>query len=176
VTSAPVPERIAWAVDRLDVRPTDRILEIGCGRGVAVEQICAGLSGGQIHAIDRSAKAIEAAEQRNARCMASGVATFDTVALEHADLGDASFNKVLAINVNLFWTRNPAAELTAIRRALTPSGHLYLVYEPPTADRAAELADRIRPQLDANGFATRMATAETSKGASLLALTALAIR
>jgi cyclopropane fatty-acyl-phospholipid synthase-like methyltransferase len=172
VSGEPVPERIAWAVDRLAVEPTDRILEIGCGRGVAVEQICTGLSGGQVHAIDRSATAIEAAEKRNARHVASGVATFDTVALEHADLDEGSFDKVLAINVNLFWTRNPAAELTTIRRALTPNGHRYLVYEPPTADRAAELAGRIGPQFVANGFVNRIATAHTSKGASLLALTA----
>lgn len=30
-----VPERLSWAVETLELAPSDRVLEIGCGRGVA---------------------------------------------------------------------------------------------------------------------------------------------
>jgi ubiquinone/menaquinone biosynthesis C-methylase UbiE len=166
----PVPERIAWAVERLDVKPTDRFLEIGCGRGVAVELICERLDGGRVLALDRSATAIEAATQRNARFVSAGSASFVTASLEEADLGEAQFDKVFAINVNLFWTRAPAAELAAVKRALTPSGQLILFYEPPATSRASGITGRIVPRLAAAGYTTQVVTSETSKGATLLAL------
>src|ERR671935_187077 len=58
-------ERFVWAVDTLEVRPADRLLEVGCGHGVAVSLICERLTTGTITAIDRSPKMIEMATRRN---------------------------------------------------------------------------------------------------------------
>ncbi|MEV4221888.1 methyltransferase domain-containing protein [Nonomuraea sp. NPDC049725] len=79
-----VPERLAWAVDTLGVQAGERILEIGCGRGVAVELACD--AGATVTAIDRSATMIEAARQRNAHHVAAGRAILRTAALTDADL------------------------------------------------------------------------------------------
>ncbi|HEX6683215.1 MAG TPA: hypothetical protein VF062_10485, partial [Candidatus Limnocylindrales bacterium] len=35
-----MPDRSRLAVQRLDVQPSDRILEIGCGVGVAAQLVC----------------------------------------------------------------------------------------------------------------------------------------
>ena len=52
-------ERFVWAVDTLAPDPADRVLEVGCGHGVAVSLVCAQLTSGRITAIDRSTKMIE---------------------------------------------------------------------------------------------------------------------
>src|SRR5918992_1541675 len=58
-------ERFVWAVDTLEVCPADRLLEVGCGHGVAVSLVCERLTTGTITAIDRSPKMIEMATRRN---------------------------------------------------------------------------------------------------------------
>jgi protein-L-isoaspartate O-methyltransferase len=62
--TSPVPERVRWAVERLAVQPSDRVLEIGCGSGVAATMICERLVEGQMLAIDRSEVQIERARRR----------------------------------------------------------------------------------------------------------------
>jgi SAM-dependent methyltransferase len=128
-----VPEHVWWAVETLDPGPDDQLLEIGCGPGVAVSLICELLVGGRIVAIDRSATAISRATRRNAQHLASGKAVLETVALEELRpsdvLGESErFDKIFAMNVNLFWVRSPAKELELIKRLLGPGGALYLFY------------------------------------------------
>src|SRR5215510_9923898 len=81
-------ERFVWAVDTLKVRPADRLLEIGCGHGVAVSLVCERLTTGTITAIDRSPKMIEMATRRNREHVEAGRAVLEAVALEDADLGN----------------------------------------------------------------------------------------
>lgn len=146
-----VPERLTWAVETLRVEPTDRLLEIGTGRGVAVSLICERLDCGTITAIDRSEVAIRAAFKRNRNHVTSGKARFRTVAIADADFGDERFDKIFAVNVNVFWIR-PARELEAVRRLLSPGGTLFLFYQPPPARGTREIAVRVARSLTDYGF------------------------
>ncbi|GAA4731987.1 hypothetical protein Prum_003300 [Phytohabitans rumicis] len=156
----------------MGIRPTDRILEIGCGRGSAVSLICERLDGGRITAIDRSITMVKLAEQRNDAHVAAGKAVFHAAALDAADLDDDRFDKVFAINVNLFWVRSSERELDHVRSLLKPSGALYLVYEPPDSSRAAAIADRIAPFLTEHGFTTTVSMATTRRSMALVCLKA----
>jgi cyclopropane fatty-acyl-phospholipid synthase-like methyltransferase len=130
-------DRLAWAVDLLAVGPGDRLLEIGCGQGVAVSLVCERLVDGSITAIDRSAAMIALAERRNRAQIASGKAIVRAAALERADFGGARFDKVFAINVSDFW-RRPDGVLCRVAPLLAAEGTLSIFHQPPRWQGEAE--------------------------------------
>jgi SAM-dependent methyltransferase len=138
--------------------PDDRLLEIGCGPGVAVAAVCEHLAGGRITAIDRSPTAIRRAAARNAGQVAAGRAVLRTAALETLrpeDLpeGQGGFDKVFAMNVNLFWVRDPAPELELIRALLRPGGALFLFYGYGTPGQGpATVPEALAGHLTDGGF------------------------
>ena len=141
-------ERFVWAVDSLEVRPGDRLLEVGCGHGVAVSLVCERLTTGTITAIDRSPKMIEMATRRNREHLNAGRAVLEAVALEDADLGDRRFDKVFAFNVAPFWLA-PKEALAIVRRHLAPDGAVYIFWDARhTSDRGGrDLADRLSDRI-----------------------------
>lgn len=145
-------ERLVWAVETMAVKPADRLLEIGCGHGVAVSLVCEKLDGGTIIAIDRSPKMIAAASKRNADHVVAGKASFVTAALHEADLRSARFDKIFAIHVGVFLRGDPAREVEIVKRHLTPGGRLYVVDQPLERGSARTTANKQADALDRHGL------------------------
>jgi ubiquinone/menaquinone biosynthesis C-methylase UbiE len=125
-----VSERLRAVVDELDVQPDDRVLEIGCGHGVAATFVCERLDTGRLTAVDRSPEMIAAAERRNAAHVAAGRAEFLVAHLEELDLGERRFEKVFAVRVALFH-REPERARAIVERYLAPGGRILTVFDPP---------------------------------------------
>ena len=121
-------ERLRAIVDRLDIRPDARVLEIGCGHGVAATMVCERLTTGRLTAIDRSRKMIEAAPRSNAANVAAGRAEFLVASLEDADLGERRFDVVFAVRVGLFH-RDPERARALAERWLAPGGAVHAFYD-----------------------------------------------
>ena len=121
-------ERLRRIVDQLAVREGERVLEIGCGHGVAATYLCE--RGARLVAIDRSAAMIAAAARRNAAFVESGAAEFLVAALEDADLGGRRFDAILAVRVGLFH-REPARARVLAERWLAPGGRLLAAFDEP---------------------------------------------
>lgn len=145
-------DRIMWAVDAMDIQPDDRVLEIGSGHGVALSLIAERLRGGHVVGIDRSPKMIRRAGQRNAEHVEAGTVSLVEADGASADLGDARFDKALAIHVGVFLRGNPAGELDVIRRHLVPDGRLFLSYQPFRAEEIPVTIELVSSRLRANGF------------------------
>ncbi|MGW6458466.1 SAM-dependent methyltransferase [Streptomyces sp. NPDC055078] len=164
-----MPRRLSWAVGQLAVGPADRVLEIGCGRGVAAALVAERLDTGTITAIDRSAHAVDGARLRNAEQLAAGRVVVRRAALTELSAADGPFDQIFAVNVNVFWTSPADGELDLVRSLLAPRGTFSLFYEPPAAARARELAALLTPRLTWPGATTAVVT-ETTGRATLLGI------
>ena len=121
-------ERLARVVDALAPVAGERVLEIGCGHGVAVSLLCE--RGARVVAIDRSPAMIAAAVRRNAKWVEAGAAELLVASLEEAELGERRFDAVLAVRVGLFH-REPARARALAERWLAPGGRLVAAYDEP---------------------------------------------
>jgi ubiquinone/menaquinone biosynthesis C-methylase UbiE len=131
VKIAAVSERLRTIVEQLEIEPDDRVLEIGCGQGVAATFVCERLEDGHLTAIDRSPKMIERAKRRNAGYIKSGKAEFIVAELERLDLGERRFEKIFAVRVGLFH-REPERARRLASAWLAPGGRLISVFDPPS--------------------------------------------
>ncbi len=119
---------------------------------MAVALLAETLDGGQVTGIDRSATAIEAARRRNAEWIAAGA-----VRLVHCELADAGqldqrFDKIFAVNVNVFWARRATTELEVIKALLDRDATLRLCYETPPGTDAGRIAGTVAAVLTDHGF------------------------
>jgi SAM-dependent methyltransferase len=139
------------AVDALDPQPADRVLEVGCGPGVAVSLVCERLVDGSMIAIDRSPAMIRAAGRRNRAHVQAGRLRLEAVALADADFGDERFDRVLAVRVGAL-TRPPGDDLAVLRRHLAPGGVVGVFGDDPTPGRTAATQRALLDNLRRHGF------------------------
>jgi len=125
----PASRRILECIDALDVVPGTRVLEIGCGPGVAARELVR--RGAQVLAIDRSAVAIRQAMAGSALELATGRLRYVQASAEAFTLapGERLLDIAVALRVGALDGRHPEAGLRAvasIRRALVPGGRLFI--------------------------------------------------
>lgn len=151
-----VPERIRVAVESLDVRADARVLEVGCGTGVAAELLCRRVTDGHVTALDRSATAVAHAERRLARWVEAGIADVAErdLAAFHGD--GRPYDAVVAINVNTFWTGLAAEEVARLDELLADDGEVHLWFEAPPGQDVDALGRRARTTLETGGFDTEL--------------------
>jgi ubiquinone/menaquinone biosynthesis C-methylase UbiE len=151
-------ERNRWVASLLDVQPTDRVLEIGFGPGIAIAELSRRVGpSGHVYGIDRSDVMLRQATRRNAAAIRAGGVTLTRGTVDELPPAlDGPFDAIFAVNSLGFWTA-PAERLEELRRRLTPGGRIAIASQPrcpgATRETTLEAAREITDLLGVAGFA-----------------------
>ena len=137
-------KRNLWTIELMDLKPTDRVLEIGFGPGFALEQICARLKKGMAVGLDRSETMLRMAQRRNEKALSEGrlklvVGSVEDESSDPLSSLSGPFDAIYAVNVAMFW-REPVKTVKMLRMRLAQNGRLLLTFQPRTGARTDEAA------------------------------------
>ena len=154
--------RNRWVVSLLDVQPSDRILEVGIGPGIAVAALSDLARNGVVFGVDHSDVMVRIARRRNAAAVRAGRVDLRLAAADALpDLG-TPLDKVVAVNSMGFWPE-PVARLKELHGLLRAGGTIAIASQPrcpgATADTSSKAGHEIETKLRAAGFSpTRVQT------------------
>jgi ubiquinone/menaquinone biosynthesis C-methylase UbiE len=148
-------ERNRWVVSLLNVQPTDRVLEIGFGPGLAIETMSRLATCGKVYGIDHSAVMVRRASRRNRAAIRAGRVDLRLASADNLPAFDRPLDVVLAVNSMGFWS-DSAACLKELRRRLRPGGQIAVASQPrcpgATSETSRQAAREIEVALTAAGF------------------------
>ncbi len=130
----------AEALDRLDVLPGHRVLEIGPGPGEALRQAARRARGGKVLGIDVSDLMVRLARDRNRRAVARGEVEIRLGDSATLGLEAQAFDRIFSVHCIYFW-RDLEGMLAQLAAALRPEGKLVLAFRPEGDDIPARFRD-----------------------------------
>jgi ubiquinone/menaquinone biosynthesis C-methylase UbiE len=133
-------DRSIWVFSLLDLKPTDRVLEIGFGPGADITR--ASGAAAFVDGIDHSEVMVQQATRRNAQAIQQGRAKLQLGSAADLPYPDAHFDKVFAINSAQFW-KDLSGTCTEIGRVLKPGGWLGLAVQPRNKNATDETTRQV---------------------------------
>jgi ubiquinone/menaquinone biosynthesis C-methylase UbiE len=130
-----------WMVELLDVQPDDRVLDVGCGPGIAVAGAAARARRGFVAGADASGIMVRQARRRNRSAIREGRVEVRRADAARLPFADGVFTKAGSVNSLQFWP-SPEGGLRELHRVLAPGGRLAVVLMARRAP-AAEGTPRI---------------------------------
>jgi SAM-dependent methyltransferase len=143
--------RNAWAVSLLEVERDDRVLEIGFGPGVAIQELSRIATEGYVCGLDHSGVMLRQAGKRNAERVRRGRVELRLGSVEKLPAFEAPFDRLLAVNAMQLWEK-PVDRFRELRRVLRTGGRIAIAFQPrgpgasdeAAATRGREIAAALR--------------------------------
>jgi trans-aconitate methyltransferase len=147
--------RNEWVASVLDVQPTDRVLEIGFGPGVAIAAVARRLTSGKVYGVDHSEVMVRQARKRNADAVRAGIVDLRLGSVDALPDFGQPLDKIFAVNSMLFWS-DPVDRLRELRARLRPGGTIAIAHQPrnpgATGADSQRAATEVADHLTAAGF------------------------
>jgi ubiquinone/menaquinone biosynthesis C-methylase UbiE len=155
-------QRNRWVVSLLDVQPTDRVLEIGFGPGLAIAELSRLATRGMVYGVDHSDTMLKQATRRNAAAIRARRVKLVRASSEHLPPFGEPLDAVFAVNSLGFWPE-PTQRLVELRTLLRPGGRIAIATQPrcpgATEETSTQAAREIVHRLREAGFTkTRVET------------------
>ncbi|MBO8178251.1 MAG: class I SAM-dependent methyltransferase [Bacillus sp. (in: Bacteria)] len=128
-----------WTLSLLNIRNSDRVLEIGFGPGIAVEKISNVIKEGIIVGIDPSEVMLSQAQKRNEVAISEGKVKLHLAEIENLPVFDETFDKIFSINSIIFWNQ-PIKRLKDLRKLMKPNGLIAITIQPRSKEANNEIA------------------------------------
>jgi ubiquinone/menaquinone biosynthesis C-methylase UbiE len=125
-----------FAVERLDIQPTDKVLDIGFGGGITIEEMLQTINTGKIYGVEFSQIMVEQAKQKFKPEIYSNKVSIEFGDVKQLSFIENTFDKVCTVNTIYFWNE-PLASLQEIKRVLKSNGKLVVGIR--SADKMKEL-------------------------------------
>jgi len=122
-------ERNNWAIQLLEIKPVDNLLEIGFGPGVTIQKIARIATEGSVYGIDHSETMMRQATRRAKLEIESGRLRLALGSISDLPQFPGFFDKMLDVNSFQFWTQKIEA-LANIRHHMENDGRIVLVHQP----------------------------------------------
>jgi SAM-dependent methyltransferase len=148
-------KRNVWAVGLLGVEPTDRVLEIGFGPGIAIRELSRRATHGLVCGVDHSEVMVRQATKRNRDAVRAGRVDLRCGSAEHLPAFGEPFDKVLAVNNMGMWPE-PDERLKELHNLMRPGGRIAIVSQPrcpgATVETTVAAGREIAARLTEAGF------------------------
>lgn len=148
-------DRIRWTMSLLDIQPSDRVLEIGFGPGVAIELASRMATSGFVAGVDHSEVMLRQAARLNVSAIRDGQVELRLGSASQQMSFDQPFDKIFTINSIHFWT-DPVECLKKLGNLLRPSGMIAVVLQPrwrsATDSTTKIIGEELTAKLEIAGF------------------------
>ncbi len=147
-------DRVNWTFEKLQLKPSDILLEIGYGPGVTLKKVANNLTSGFIAGIDHSEIMHAQASRRNREHIEKANVKLECGTVWDLKYPENHFDIIYGSNVHFFW-KNPTKEFKQLVRLIKTDGRLVMVFQPrwiKTEDEVKQVADKIKIQYEEVGL------------------------
>lgn len=121
-----------WGLSNVDIKPTDTLLDVGCGGGRTVSRLAEKATKAQVYGIDYSADCVRWATEFNSVAVANGKVEILNASVDNLPFDEGKFDIVFAVETTYFWP-DLLKGFKEICRVLKKGGRLVIINEAYTS-------------------------------------------